>query len=91
MALICYAKRLIFEPAAAIDAAVELVLGAAGLPAAVAELLGAGGGCNPMSCSSALKAFPNRFCAEPTGICAAVLLPESADKSSGEPFLWPCG
>jgi hypothetical protein len=44
MAVICYAKRLTFEPAAAMDAAVELVLGAAGLLAAAAGLLDAGDG-----------------------------------------------
>jgi hypothetical protein len=69
------------EPGAAVDAAAELVLGAA------AGLLAAGG-VRPMSRSSAVNALLNRFCADVTGTWAAVLLVESVEVSSrSEPFL----
>jgi hypothetical protein len=65
------------------DAAAELALGAA------AGVLAADG-VSPMSCSSAVNALPNRFCADATGTWAAVLLVESVEsveRSSSEPFL----
>ena len=78
-----YAITLILGLSLVADAAVELVLDAA------AGLLAADGGCSPMSCSRALNALPNRLCADPTGTWAAVLLVlvESAERSSSEPFL----
>jgi hypothetical protein len=77
---------LIFEPAAATEAAVEFV-GAAGLLGAEGRLAG-DGGCTPTSCSNALKAFPNRPCADAGGTWAAVLVLVESDKgSTSELFL----
>jgi hypothetical protein len=87
---ITYAKRLIFEPAAATEAAVEFAFVGAVEPPGAAARLAAEGGCIPTSCSSALKAFPNRLCTAPTGTWAAVLLllvVESVERSDSEPFL----
>jgi hypothetical protein len=75
--------RLIFGAAAAIAPVAALLFDAeAGLAAEGVSRI-------PMSCCSELKRLPNRFCADATGICAAVLLLslESVDRSDSESFL----
>src|SRR5450631_1728244 len=75
---------------ATVEAPAEVAAVTAGAAIAAVAAGVAALNCTPNTCSSDCSILLNRFCAAPTGICAAVSLLESSEIPRCEPFLWPC-